>query len=337
MLGTGFATPQIASRALGIVRAGQPPCRRPASFDGGAAPGLVADRIVRSGRGVELPEFLSGLRIVRRDVAARLRRARSSRQHLVAGHDKTACQRTAVDRRSFPADRAGPGVQRDDAPVGRGVVHHVVVECEALRVARPAPTKLPQQLTARRIECPEDAASRAGVARGHGEHDAVMHERNALDDTGHHRFGPGELQLVDVLARDLAQRAEALRVGGPAEHEPIVRAWAQQHFLGDWPIGARLLLGQRRRADRDSRGDRNHKRRPDHEVSFHSESAVYTRLSFRRFAAKCFRFISCPHRTASPSTTRSMRLVYRATASGPFGVPSRSRFFGNSGRDGMKR
>ena len=211
---------------------------------------------------------------MRRDIAARLRRARSSRKHLVSGHDKSARQRAAVDRRSFPADRAGPGVQRDDVPVGRGVIHHVVVDGEALRVARPASTELPQQFAARRIERPEDAAGRARVARGHDEHDAVMHERNALDDAGHHRFGPGELQLVDVLPRDLTQRTVALRVVGSAEHEPIIRAGVQQHFLGDWPIRARLLLGQRRRAGRDSRDDRDDKRRPGHEVSFRQESAV---------------------------------------------------------------
>ena len=42
---------------------------------------------------------------------------------------------------------------------------------------------------------------------------------------------PGHAKLADVRSIHLLQRAETLRVVGPAVHQPVVRAGMQEHVL----------------------------------------------------------------------------------------------------------
>ena len=64
-------------------------------------------------------------------------------------------------------------------------------------------------------------------------------------------------ELRDVLRRDLIERAEALRVVRPAEHQPVVRARLEQHLLGHgWK--RRLLRADERSRRKQSEDDGGH-------------------------------------------------------------------------------
>ena len=91
-------------------------------------------------------------------------------------------------------------------------------------------------------------------------------------------------------------------------------------------VRALLLQDRARRRSADSTGPSQHSRRRTRQPAARGKRGAPKTAAppwssgqrtanrpptFRRFAAKCLRFISWPHRTASRSTTRSMRLVYR--------------------------
>jgi hypothetical protein len=85
----------------------------------------------------------------------------------------------------------------------------------------------PEQLAVRRIQRFHD------IAVTEGEHDSVA------NDGRHHvvavRQGPGpdELQLGDVVAVDLVERTESVRIVRAAPLQPIVRRRTTQCLIGD--------------------------------------------------------------------------------------------------------
>ena len=95
-------------------------------------------------------------------------------------------------------------------------------------------------------------------------HHAVVDERGRLVAAVAHRPDPGELQVADIVAVDLVERAVAPSVVGPPIDQPVVRVGIQQHRVGDrGALGdrpeqsrARLRAGGRPRVARPARGRR---------------------------------------------------------------------------------
>src|SRR4029079_13979473 len=88
--------------------------------------------------GVELPQLLAGLGVVRDDeaVLALALLTRAVGQHLAVGDENATGGLAAIARFGFPAQLAGDCVERDDVPVGRGEIDHVLVYAEALAARR---------------------------------------------------------------------------------------------------------------------------------------------------------------------------------------------------------
>ena len=103
----------------------------------------------------------------------------------------------------------------------------IAVERQPARRDLGADGVLPDQ---RARPCVERLDDPAGV----GEiHRPVVDERGGLIGAAvAHRPHPGELQLIDVVGRDLRQRAVARRAVVVPQHEPVVRLRIAQHLIG---------------------------------------------------------------------------------------------------------
>ena len=82
---------------------------------------------------------------------------------------------------------------------------------------------LPQQIAGGRVE------RLHLVAVGVDEHHAVVNERRDFIGAVRQRPAPREPQVADVVARDLRQRAEALRIERSPPREPLTVGGRTQH------------------------------------------------------------------------------------------------------------
>ena len=64
------------------------------------------------------------------------------------------------------------------------------------------------------------------------EHDAVVHQRRRLVVARPHRDRPFQLQVGDVVARHLIERAVAVAVAGPAPVQPVAGRRVGEHLVG---------------------------------------------------------------------------------------------------------
>ena len=199
----------------------------------------VAARIARFGDGVELPDQLSGLRVVGADEALLLailiaRAAAQALDHLALGDNGSAAgavvAQGAVADRGLPHFLAGTRIQReDDGRSGRHVDFVVVDRQPALRVpgGRFADAVLPDQFTGLGIQRLHD------IARVIDEHGPVVDHRSGLIGALIHRPGPDQAQILHVVRGDLVQRAEIVGAIVVADHQPVGRIRIAHHRVGD--------------------------------------------------------------------------------------------------------
>ena len=150
------------------------------------------------------------------------------------GDDRTgvlaeALRVVGLDR--LPRLLAGPRVERDEVGVGGGQEQLVAVERQRAGGARARvlgqPVAVhPDDVAGRRVEGLDD------VARVGEEHDAVMHQRRGLVVARPDRDGPFQLQIGDVAARHLIERAVAVAVARPAPAQPVARRRVGEHLVG---------------------------------------------------------------------------------------------------------
>ena len=275
-VGRGVAGAPVDQVQLRVVRAGHPG-GAPAVAPTVAGPRLVA-RLAGARNDVKPPALLAGVGIERHDVAA-VGQVAPAR----ADHDDV------VDQQRRRAHEAAPlgAVLHQRAPrfLARLDVdgHHVVVVRAEVQVAvaqrQPAHRldRAPPVARMRRgvlVDVAPDLASGRGVegvdaVPGGGEvHDAVRHERRALQAVLHHAGleRPGRLQAVHVAGVDLVERAVAHRTVGAAVDEPVLRlvvgvAQAVQRDLterrGPGNQQQRRARGGQRRASRYGADDRH--------------------------------------------------------------------------------
>ena len=127
------------------------------------------------------------------------------------------------------------------------------------------PGGTPEQVAAGGVERVHDVAG-AGE-----EHHALVHDRGGLLRARLHRPRPGQLELPDVVAVDLIQRAVPPSVAGPPPVQPALGRRIGQQRVGDGARGRRLdgrrlgsgSLGGRRRGDGENaqRGKGNDSKR----------------------------------------------------------------------------
>ena len=191
---------------LGIVARHHPGADVPALLHRHVAPRLVA-RLARAGNRVEAPQFLAGLRVVRRDdagVAAGVGLALAARDHLAVGDDRSAARRRAlvrVEDLRLPDELAGPRVERVDEVVRARVDDEVAPHRERAVGLGPhafgqlAPV-FPDQVAGLRVDGLDV------VARVRDEHHAVVHERRAfLVARADQAARPDHPQLRDTFVR----------------------------------------------------------------------------------------------------------------------------------------
>ena len=120
-----------------IVRARQAPRAGGPLVDRHVAPGVAA-RLARRGRDVELPDLFACPRVVSGDEAelALSLLTGAVRDHLAIGDQQSAGGDLAVVDLGFPAQLAGPGIERQQESVRRAEVDHVLVDAEALAARR---------------------------------------------------------------------------------------------------------------------------------------------------------------------------------------------------------
>src|SRR5262249_4672742 len=132
-IGVRIGDAPVEDLALGIIGARQAPRPRRALLDRHVGPGVAAGLAGRGG-GVELPDFLAGLGVVRGDEAVRAHAllAGPVRDDLAVGDEHAAGGLAAVVNLGLPAQLPGLGVDRHQEAVGRGEIDHVLVDAEAL-------------------------------------------------------------------------------------------------------------------------------------------------------------------------------------------------------------
>ena len=204
-----------------------------AADDDGARRGLVAQLLVGHGH---VPHQPARARVQRDEVG-------------VVGR---AEDQVAVDR--HVALDAAPGVAaRGRRPLRQARNVRLLTAAAASghrRGRRRARPVFPDQRAGCRIERLDDAA-RVGQV-----HHAVVDERRRLLRARVvHRPRPGQLQLPDVLARDLVQRTVAPRVVGAPPVQPLARRRVAEHRLGDREKRPVLAL-QEERARQQYKSDR---------------------------------------------------------------------------------
>ena len=133
----GIGDAPIDDFADRIVRARQAPGAGGPLVDRHVAPGVAA-RLAGRGRDVELPDLLACLGVVRGDeteLALPLLTG-AVRDHLAIGDQQSAGGDLAVVDLGFPAQLAGPGIERQQKSVRRAEIDHVLVDAEALAARR---------------------------------------------------------------------------------------------------------------------------------------------------------------------------------------------------------
>src|SRR5205085_12077815 len=127
-------------------------------------------------------------------------------------------------------------------------------------------------------------------------HHAVVDDGNALLIAGTELFLENLAQGTDVRAVDLLERAVALRIVGPAVHEPIFGRRIGQHVSGDASEFARRLGVDR---DHGSEDDQNKDvGSPNHETV--SRTAILGEKEWR-----CYGAVICSGTTTRPQCSTS--------------------------------
>ena len=210
----------------------------------GSVPQVCAAGIVRPGRGVGAPALGPVVRVVGRDVAARLEArwaARAPADHVPLddhGAGRVADPLAVVRRARLPGRLAGARVDGDDVRVGGQVVEVLAVQGEVPRavaelpvladVVRLLPLVVPDQVAGGGVERLQVVVARLGDV-----HHAVVDQRPDLLRPLLHRAHPGEPELSDVVAVDLIQRAEGLEVVGAVRHQPVGGIRVAEHLVRD--------------------------------------------------------------------------------------------------------
>ena len=168
----------------------------------------------------------------------------------------------------FPPHLPGPCVKRDDETVRRGVVDHVLKYCEVLgscgtgrdgkvpHVAGHIAQIFPQLVSIRRVE-----RKHSGSGQDRIEY-AFIDKRDGFLRSLGQAARPDQPKLVNVFLVDLIERTEALRVIGPAKHQPIIRARVLEHLLRH---GRKVFLLRGHNISRKRNGNRcNSSQNPKH-------------------------------------------------------------------------
>ncbi len=246
-IGIRVGDPPIGDLAFRIIGARDSPRTGRTLIDRHVRPSVPA-RLARRRGGIEFPQLFAGPRIMGGDETelALALRAGAVGQDFAVRNEDSARGDFAVVGLGFPADLAGGGVERDQKAVRRGEIDHVLVDAEVLVTRRPwidvlriVPHVFPDQIAVGRVDSLHGAARRV-----HVHHAAIDHGRGLLR-AGRQAPRPCHPQLTDILLVDLVERAEAMLVEGPADHQPVRWIRIRQHVVGDG-----LEIGNLRRSVR---------------------------------------------------------------------------------------
>ena len=233
----GLRRAPVGEIQIGIVAAGDPRLAAGAIHARERAPGVAA-RLAVDGHRVEAPQLFPGGGVVAADEALLLDVGRApahALDHLALGEERAARTAAPVRHRHVPRHLAGAGVERHEVRVAQRQKELVVVERHAAHGRVDAEPLLPDQIAALAVERLDDAVA---VVE---EDDAVVRERRRLVGAAlAHRRHPRELQLRDVVAGDLVERAEIARRLIPPQHRPVAGRRVAQHVVGDAGVVANL-------------------------------------------------------------------------------------------------
>ncbi len=228
----------VSQVQVGIVAAGDPAFRARAKHIREPAPGVAA-RLALHRNGVEAPDLFAGGRIVSADEAFLLaiRSATSQTLDQLAVHGKRSAgggvrALGAVADGGIPDDLTVAGVEGHQVRFGGGYENLVAVNRDAAHRGRGrlAPVAvLPNEIAGSGIQ-------------GLQHHPVVVHIKHAVVDDRRglvaedgavlHGPTPHQPQVVDVLSRDLIQRAEGIGLVIAADHQPIRRIRVMQSGIG---------------------------------------------------------------------------------------------------------
>ena len=233
----GIGDRPVEHLARRVIRTRQPPAARDPSLERRIAPGIAAG-LARRRRVVEFPHLLAGPGVMGGDEAARARLAGAAGDHLAVGDDRRrrglGLVLVVVDL-GFPAHLAGLCVERHEEAVVRVVEDQVLEDRDAFRsrplrpaddvgrLLRDLAPVLPEEIAVGGVD-----RQHAG-ARAHHVHDALGDDRRRFRGAGPESARPCHLELADIAAIDLVERAEALLVVGSIEHQPVARRRIDQH------------------------------------------------------------------------------------------------------------
>ena len=170
----------------------------------------------------------------------------------------------------LPPHLAGLRANADNITVGRGVKNQILKDPESLG----APANIPRPLVFpdRRACCRIESAH--GARRQCGVHHAVVNKRNRFRRSRGHVEIEDHLELSDILFVDLLQRAVALGIIRPAEHQPIIRTRVLQHLLGH--RSEPRSRGLRRLRQNDQRHQQQHQNDGKFHGVLHNDGEVIT-------------------------------------------------------------
>jgi len=97
------------------------------------------------------------------------------------------------------------------------------------------PLEIPQQIARRRVQRLDPVA---GIRQ---EHHAIVNQRSPLLRSFGHAARPNQLEIRDVAAVDLVERAVAPAIQRAPPHQPIRRIGLREHLAGDGRDRARGL------------------------------------------------------------------------------------------------
>ena len=233
-LGLGGADEEEAE--VGVVAPRYPRVAARAQVRRGVAPRRVVG-VAGEGDGGRAPQLVAGVGVVAGDEAGLLGVALAA---VGAGDDDAvgddgagvlaeALRVVVLDRPPHLLARAR--VEGDEGRVGPREVELVAVEGEGAggagaRVVGQPRAVHPDDVAGHRVDGPDDVPG-AGE-----EHDAVVHDRRRLVVAGPDRDGPRELQVADVVARDLVEGAVAVAVAGAPPVQPVAGRGVGEHGVG---------------------------------------------------------------------------------------------------------
>ena len=149
-----------------------------------------------------------------------------------------------IGNRRLPHFLPSPRVERDEARIVGREQHLVLVDRDVAHRAHPdlrvrPDVVLPDQLAGARVERLQDVRGVDQID------DAVVHERHRFARAAAfvHRPHPHELQILDVVAGDLRQRAVAPALVVAPRHQPVAGIRIAQHLVGHRYVVLHLAFG----------------------------------------------------------------------------------------------